>query len=191
MKAVLYARVSKTDNSQDLNNQLVPLREFAKAIKVELVEEYIDKGSGGNADRQSFMRMIDEAGRKKFDLVLITALDRFSREGLSNTVGYLERLRRNDIAIKSLQEGWLDTRDRGIGDLLFAIFAWVASQERQRISERVKLGLDRARRDGKRLGRPKGSKDKRKRVISGYLNRYLNTSRRERALGPRLRTFNK
>jgi DNA invertase Pin-like site-specific DNA recombinase len=185
MKAVIYARVSKTDDSQDLNNQLVPLRSFAKAIDAELIKEYVDKGSGASSDRQSFIQMLKDADQRQYDLVLVTALDRFSREGISNTTGYLNRLRRNGIAIKSLQEGWLDTRDKGIGDLLFAIFAWVASQERQRISERVKLGLQRVRRSGKLLGRPKFSKDRRQRSVSGYQLRYAGKTKEERRLGPR------
>jgi DNA invertase Pin-like site-specific DNA recombinase len=186
MNAAIYARVSKTDDSQDLNNQLIPLRNFAKAINVDIVEEYVDKGSGANADRQNFIRMLNAADQKQFGLVLITALDRFSREGISNTTAYLERLRRNGIAIKSLQEGWLDTRDKGIGDLLFAIFAWTAEQERRRLSERVKLGLDRVRREKNiKLGRPKGSKDRRQRSIGGYCLRYLNKDREARKLGPR------
>lgn len=185
MKAVIYARVSKVDDSQDLNNQLIPLRDFAKAINVDLVEEYVDKGSGANADRQNFIRMLKDSDQKKHDLILITALDRFSREGISNTTAYLERLRRNGIAIKSLQEGWLDTRDKGIADLLFAIFAWVAAQERKRISERVKMGLNRVRLAGKVLGRPKNSKDRRKRSVSGYLLKYKGRTPEQRKLGPR------
>ena len=185
MKAVIYARVSKLDDSQDLDNQLVPLRNFAKAINAELIDEYVDKGSGANSDRLNFIRLLKDADCKKYDLLLITALDRFSREGISNTTAYLERLRRNGIAIKSLQEGWLDTRDKGIGDLLFAIFAWVAAQERRRISERVKLGLDRIKREGKKLGRPKGSVDKRSRSRSGYFLKYAGLNKEERRLGPR------
>ena len=185
MKAIIYARVSKTDDSQDLNNQLVPLRDFAKAINADLVEEYVDKGSGAKADRQNFIRMMNDADQKKFDIVLLTALDRFSREGISNTTAYLERLRRNGIAIKSLQEGWLDTRDKGIGDLLFAIFAWVAAQERKRISERVKLGLQRVRLMGQKLGRPRLSRDRRQRAKGGYFLRYAGKTKAERRLGPR------
>lgn len=172
MKIAIYARVSKNDESQDPQNQLNPLRDYAKALGGEVVEEYVDLASGGTSDRQGFLRMLDDADKHKFDLVLVWALDRLSREGISNTLGYLERLRRNAIALKSLQESWLDTRDRGLGQLLLAIFSWVAQQERHRIVERTKAGLERARRAGKKLGRRPGAKDSRPRKRSGYYLRY-------------------
>ena len=172
MKIALYCRVSKSDESQDPQNQLGPLRNYAGALGGEIVEEYIDLASGGNGDRKNFLRMLDDAGKRKFDLLFVWALDRLSREGISNTLGYLERLKRNGVALKSLQEPWLDTRDDGLGQLLLAIFSWVAQQERKRIVERTKAGLERARKAGRRLGRPEGKKDSKPRRKSGYLLRY-------------------
>jgi len=172
MKIAIYARVSKNDESQTPENQLLPLREFARSLGAEVVEEYIDFASGGSSDRANFLRLLDDSAKNKFNLLLIWSLDRFSREGISNTLGYLERLRRNGVAIKSLQESWLDTRDSGIGQLLLAIFSWVAGQERQRIKERTVAGLKRAKEAGKILGRPAGSKDKKRRRKSGYNMRW-------------------
>jgi len=174
MKIAIYARVSKNDDSQDSQNQLNPLRDYAKALGGEVVEEYIDLASGGSGDRESFLRMLSDAEKRKFDLLLVWALDRLSREGISNTLGYLERLRRNGIALKSLQESWLDTRDEGLGQLLLAIFSWVAQQERRRIVERTCAGLAKAKRQGKTFGRKVGSKDSRPRKKSGYYLRYAN-----------------
>ena len=174
MKIAIYARVSKNDESQDPQNQINPLRDYAKALDGEVVEEYIDLASGGSSDRENFLRMLNDADRHKFDLLLIWSLDRLSREGISNTLGYMERLKRNGIAIKSLQESWLDTRDEGLGQLLLAIFSWVAQQERRRIVERTKAGLERAKKQGKKLGRRYASKDSRPRRKSGYYLRYAN-----------------
>jgi DNA invertase Pin-like site-specific DNA recombinase len=168
----LYGRVSKNDQSQDPQNQLIPLRAFAKALGAEEVVEYVDLASGGSGDRLHFVRMLEDADKRKFDLLLVWSLDRVSREGIPNTLGYLERLRKSGVAVKSLQESWLDTRDEGVGQLLLAIFSWVAQQERRRIIERTKAGLERARREGKQLGRPKGSADKKERRKSGYWLRY-------------------
>ncbi|MFH1622818.1 MAG: recombinase family protein [Candidatus Omnitrophota bacterium] len=172
MRIAIYTRVSKNDDSQDPQNQLTPLRNYARALGGDIVEEYTDLASGGSADRINLLKMFDDADKWKFDLVLVWALDRFSREGISNTLGYLERLKRNGVALKSLQESWLDTRDDGLGQLLLAIFSWVAQQERKRIVERTKAGLDRAKRDGKTLGRPFGSRDGKIRRKSGYYRRY-------------------
>lgn len=175
MRIAIYARVSKNDESQDPMNQIIPLRDYAKALGGEVANEYIDLASGSNGDRAGFNQMLNDADKRKFDLLLVSALDRLTREGISNTLGYLERLKRNGVALKTLQESWLDTRDEGIGQLLLAIFSWVAQQERRRIIERTKAGLERARREGKQLGRPVGSKDKRPRRKSGYLLRYANS----------------
>ena len=100
MRIAIYARVSKNDESQDPQNQIKPLRDYAKALGGEIVEEYIDLASGGNGDRKNFLRMFEDAQMHKFDLLLVWALDRLSREGISNTLGYLERLKRNGIALK-------------------------------------------------------------------------------------------
>lgn len=176
MKIGIYARVSKGDESQDLQNQLNPLRDYAKALGGHVTDEYIDLASGGNGDRNSFLRMLKDAEKHKFDLLLVWALDRLSREGISNTLGYLEKLKRNGVALKSLKESWLDTRDDGIGQLLIAIFSWVAVQERKRIIERTMAGLERARLQGKKLGRPAGRGDSRPRTRSGYYLRYKKSS---------------
>jgi DNA invertase Pin-like site-specific DNA recombinase len=172
MRIALYCRVSKNDQSQDPGNQLLPLRNYAKALGGDIVTEYVDLASGSNSDRKEFLQMFEDADKRKFDLLLVWALDRFSREGISNTLGYLERLKKNGVAVKSLSETWLDTRDEGIGQLLISIFSWVAAQERRRIIERTKAGLDRARKEGKQLGRPKGKKDSKPRRKSGYYLRY-------------------
>lgn len=171
-KVAIYARVSKNDESQDPQNQLDPLRDYARALKGVVVEEYIDLASGGSGGRENFLRMLKDADKHRFDLVLVWALDRLSREGISNTLGYLERLKRNGVALKSLQESWLDTRDEGLGQLLLAIFSWVAQQERKRIVERTKAGLERAKKQGKKLGRPFGAKDSKVRRKSGYYLRH-------------------
>ena len=90
------------------------------------------------------------------------------------TLNYLSKLEEYNVGLKSLQESWLDTSDKGLGQLLIAIFSWVARQERERISERTKAGLQRAKANGKSLGRRFGSKDKNRRKRSGYFLRWQN-----------------
>ena len=171
-KCVIYKRVSTTNGNQDPENQTEPLRKMAESLGLEVVGEYTDMASGGNSNRPKFQKMLQDARERKFDIVLVWSLDRFSREGIINTLHYLEELRKNGVALKSLQESWLDTSDQGMGQLLIAIFSWVARQEKERISERTKAGLQRAKAGGKKLGRQKGSKDKGRRRTSGYLRRW-------------------
>ncbi len=167
-KCVIYTRVSKDDGSQDVENQKQALKKYAKIAELEIVDEYSDMASGGNSNRPRFQQMLKNAKERKFNIILVWSLDRFSREGISNTLHYLEELKQNQVAIKSMQENWLDTSDEGVSSLLIAIISWVAKQERERISQRTKAGLLRAKAQGKQLGRRKGSKDKGRRKRSGY-----------------------
>lgn len=166
MKGVLYLRVSTDEIRQDVNIQRVPLMKLAEALGIEIVFEYVDYVSGGNSNRPQFQAMLNEARGHRFDIVLVWALDRFSREGILNTLSYLRTLKQHKVALKSLQESWLDTRDEGIGELLIAIFSWVAQQEKKRISERVKAGIKGKANVGKR------GKDKKDRRKSGYYLRW-------------------
>jgi len=103
-----------------------------------------------------------DARKRKFRVVLIWALDRLSREGSAAILGIVSKLSRHGVKVLSYQESWTEAPGE-LGELLFAVAGWVARMESQRRSERTKAGLDRARLKGKKLGRPPGSKDKRKR----------------------------
>ena len=99
-------------------------------------------------------KLFEDASRKKFDVVLFWSLDRFSREGVLETLQHLERLSSFGVKWFSYREEYL--RSMGIfKDAVLAILAVIAKQERVRLSERVKAGLSRARLQGKTLGRPR------------------------------------
>jgi DNA invertase Pin-like site-specific DNA recombinase len=98
--------------------------------------------------------MLSEVRQRHIDLILVWALDRFSREGMTNTLSYIKQLRQYKTALKSLQESWLDTSNEGVAELLLGIFSWVAQEEKRKISERTKAGLARRRALGMKLGRP-------------------------------------
>jgi DNA invertase Pin-like site-specific DNA recombinase len=112
--------------------------------------------SGKTAERPAFQRLFEDASRKQFDLVLFWSLDRFSREGVLETLQHLQRLSANGVEWFSYREEYL----RSIGvfkEAVLAILAAIAKQERVRLSERVQAGLSRARAQGKVLGRPKAA----------------------------------
>jgi len=98
--------------------------------------------------------MLREVKQRHFDLVLVWALDRFSREGMVNTLAYINLLREYKTGLKSMQESWLDTSQEGVAELLIAFMAWVAKEERRKISERTKAGLAKLKAKGVKLGRP-------------------------------------
>jgi len=91
---------------------------------------------------------------RKFDLVLFWSLDRFSREGVLETLKHLERLSAWGVDWRSYQEAYFDSCGP-FKDVVVSLMATLAKQERLRISERTKAGLQRARRAGKILGRPR------------------------------------
>ena len=93
-----------------------------------------------------------DAHQRQFDLVLFWALDRFSREGMSQTVAYLRRLDAAGVAFHSYTEEFLSTDNGLVRDILLATMASLAKQEAIKISDRTKAGLERARAKGKRLG---------------------------------------
>jgi len=160
-RVALYARVSKDEKADDERyqnpeNQLSPLREFARSQGWEVVKEYIDQKSGASPNRPAFKELRQDAHKNLFDGVLIWKIDRFSREGISTTLAYIEQLKTLNIWIKSMTEGWLDTQNAGIGELMLAIMAWAASEERKKISERTKAGIAEKKKRGEwKGGRPK------------------------------------
>ena len=144
----IYSRVSTSE--QNIENQVELLKRLCSEQNFTLFKIYRDKVSGGSANRPEFQQMLKDARLRKFEIVYVWSLDRFSREGINNTLSYLKLLKSQGVSLKSMQEGWLDTSDDGMGELLIAIFSWVAKQERIRISERTKAGLRNAKNVGKR-----------------------------------------
>lgn len=178
MKVALYARVSLEEGNKDdrryqePENQLIPLREWVKGLNWEIVEEYVDRGSGADPNRPRFKDMIQDAMMMKFRVILVWKLDRFSRETLSVVIGRLEKLRERGIGIKSLTESWVDTgKDNPMSELVLAVMAWAAAEERRKISERTKSGIQRRRNIGQwKGGRPrKIPNDEEKKIIKEYL----------------------
>ena len=168
MRVALYARVSKDEASkdgklQDPENQLIPLRKYCEARGFEVVAEYVDRASGGDSNRPQFRSMLAKVRQGHYRSVVVWALDRFSSEAMTNTISYVRQLRRYNCGLISLQESWLDTTQEGVADLLLAIFSWVAAEEKRKISERTKAALAKKKAQGVKLGRPKGSKDKKQR----------------------------
>lgn len=152
-KAALYGRVSTKDKGQDVENQLLQLREYCARQGWTISEEYVDHVSGKTGDRESFRRLFLDAAKRKFDVVVVWALDRFTREGVLETFQYIRKLTDAGVQFESFTEAHFRTTGPA-GELMMAIAAWIAKQERQRISDRTKAGLDRARAAGKKCGRP-------------------------------------
>lgn len=154
MRAAIYARVSTDDKGQDVENQLIQLRDYCKAKGYEVYKEYTEYITGtGKKRRPAFEEMMEDARKRRFDVLLVWSYDRFSRAGLKD-IHYISDLNEWGVKFVSYQESFLDTTTE-MGELLLPIFAWIAKQEAKKISERTKAGLQRAKNEGKNLGRPK------------------------------------
>jgi DNA invertase Pin-like site-specific DNA recombinase len=155
MRAAIYVRVSTKDKGQETVNQLLQLHEYCGALNWTVIQEYEDHESGGKTERPQFQSMMADASRRQFDVVLFWSLDRFTREGALQTLQHLNQLSSYGVGFRSFTEPYLDSC--GIfKEAVIAILGTIAKQERVRISERVRAGLDRARSQGTKSGRPIG-----------------------------------
>lgn len=152
MRIAIYSRVST--ERQDTQNQLVQLRAFASTQGWEIVREYVDVASGKNGDRKEFKALFAAASRREIDSILFWSLDRFSREGVFETLQYLQRLTGYGVGYRSFTEQYLDSCGM-FRDAVISILAVVAKQERVRLSERTLAGLATARSQGRVGGRPR------------------------------------
>ncbi len=159
MKVAIYVRVST--NKQEVDNQLIQLREYCKKNDHQIFNEYVDIISGKEISRPSYDRMFLDAHKRLFDLVLFWDLSRFSRAGTLFTLQKLQELKNVGIEWESYQEPYFKSVGQ-FKDVILSIVATIAKIERQQISERTKAGL--YDKDGNlKEGVGKRGKDKRKR----------------------------
>src|ERR1700757_2336232 len=152
MRVAIYARVSTT-NGQSPEMQLSDLREYATRRGWEVFAEYVDNGvSGAKQSRPELNRLMADAHRRHFDVVLCWKIDRFGRS-LKHLVNALADLDAYGVAFVSLKDN-LDLSTPS-GRLMFQIIGAMAEFERALIQERVKSGMRNARAKGRRLGRPR------------------------------------
>ncbi len=158
MKAAAYARIST--GKQDLDVQLDEIRQFAGRKGWTLVATYSDVASGAREDRADFRRLLVDAAKARFSVVIVQRFDRAARS-VKQLVETLEHLRRCRVAFVSITED-VDTSTPA-GELIFHVMAAIGQFERALIGDRIRSGLERARALGRAVGRP------RTRVSSGQV----------------------
>lgn len=150
-RCLIYARVST--KQQTTENQLPPLRKFAKDRGWKVVKEMIDHGySGTTATRPQLTEVMNLARRREFDVLLVYALDRFGRS-VKHLVNALDEFNELGIDFCAYNQN-IDTTTAS-GKLFFTMISGFAEFEAAIIKERVLAGLVRARAEGKQLGRPR------------------------------------
>jgi DNA invertase Pin-like site-specific DNA recombinase len=152
-RVAIYARVSTTNHGQDVTVQTRELEQFAEARDWRLVDSYLDLGISGSKDKRPELdRLMADAHRRKFDIVIVWKFDRFARS-VSHLLRALETFNALGISFVSLSEQ-MDTTTPA-GKMVFTVLGAVAELERSLIAERVRAGLRNARAKGKTLGRPR------------------------------------
>lgn len=164
MKVAIYLRVSTAE--QNLDNQRLRLTEYARQKDWDY-EVFSEVQSSRNT-RPVKAELLQRLRKKEYDGILVYRLDRYARSS-TELILEIEELIKKEIVFISYSEH-IDF-STPMGKLQFQILAAFAEFERSLISERTKEGIRRALLKGKTLGRPKGSKDKKKRRKSGYILR--------------------
>ena len=151
-KAVIYSRVSTT-NGQTVENQLRVLREVAEKKGIEVVREISDEGiSGakGRDDRKGFDELITGSIRHEWDIILVWDVSRLGRS-LKHLVSFLEDVQSARCDLYIHQSG-IDTSTAS-GKMMFGMLSVFSEFERSMIRERVIAGQQRAKAQGKHIGR--------------------------------------
>lgn len=152
MKVALYARVSTTDKEQDPETQLRHLRAIAQAYGHEIHKEYVDKASGRTVKgRDAYQQMLKDAKAHRFNAIMAYKLDRLHRN-LMEAVGFVDNLRLIGVDLILTSEA-IDT-STAMGRAMMQITAVFAELESAKTSERVLIGMERARAEGKVCNRP-------------------------------------
>ncbi|WP_148278303.1 recombinase family protein [Salinibacter ruber] len=164
-RAALYARVSTTDDRQNPETQLQRLRDYADRRGFSVADEYVDAASGRNTDRPEYQRLMDDARQRAFDVVIVWRYDRLARSTQA-LISSLKEFQALGIGFISHQEQIDTTTPQG--EMVFGFIASLAQFESSLISQRVKAGMQRAKEEGTRIGRPPIPEEKQEEIQKLY-----------------------
>ena len=156
-QVAIYTRVSTLD--QTIDNQLIELRDHCSKMGWEVVKEYADEGLSGTLSRDkrpALNSLIKDAYRKRFDSVVCWDISRIGRN-MKELVLFLSDMKDRNVGICSVRQGF-DT-STSMGEIMFQFVGILSSWEREMIRERTLAGLERAKSEGKILGRRKVTND--------------------------------
>ncbi len=162
----VYARVSTKE--QSVETQLMAIKDYCERNSLEVYKEYSDEGiSGTKSSRPQLDALLHDMRARKFDTIVCYKLDRLGRS-LSNLLQLLQEFKNRGIRLISVTDGLDTSNDNPMSRAFWQLLGVFAELEREIIVARVNDGLARAKKNGKQLGRPTGSRDKRARRKSGY-----------------------
>jgi len=169
MRIVIYARVSTRDK-QNIETQISFLQDYAKRNNLQITETYKDIGESGKKDsRPAFDKLLSDMREGKFEGVLVYKLDRIGRS-LSHLLQLFQEFQNRKISFISATQNINTTTPEG--RMFLHLLMILAEFERELIVNRINAGLQRAKSEGRKLGRPKGKRDTKQRRKSGYYLRW-------------------
>ena len=187
VKAAVWKRVS-TDH-QEAANQDADIAKFTThhGYEIERLYELDDSawngGKAGSQYRQEIARVLDDAHKGEFSVLIVWALDRITREGAEGALRLIRQLRERGCTLVSVQESWLSGSPE-VQDILVAFAGWMAKQESDRRSARIKAALAKRKAEGKPVGRVPGAADRKPRRRAGYVAAWEDGGKRRRAVRP-------
>lgn len=161
-RAALYVR--SEGRAGGAERELERLRKWSRAAGWTIVEEYTDYATPLGSSRDDLDRLFRDARGGRFEVVVFTTLANFLPFGIRDTVQRLVALDRLDIGCVALDQPELSTFGEK-GQRLRQALAILEGQEQRRISTRVRSGMVRAKREGRHVGRPKLSLEKRRKIV--------------------------
>jgi len=147
---IAYLRVSKKE--ENIENQREAIKKFANEDLIFF--EDVISGSTRAEERKGFKEMMEYIEKMRPEKLYVYEISRLGRS-MIETISIIQKLEKTVFIIPvSEKERWLATTDRSVRNLIMAIFSWVAERERELLIERTRNGIERARKEGKKLGRP-------------------------------------
>ncbi|MGD2072160.1 MAG: recombinase family protein [Candidatus Thorarchaeota archaeon] len=169
MRAIIYARCSTDDKKQDVEVQLKQLREYCQNNNWDY-DEVSEYASGSKGVPPKLQQVLDLIAQRVYQIIIVHSLDRFSRLSPKVTEQMLNHIVDCDCRFIALSHN-LDSDNEMTWYAFKGLFAYFSNLYSKQLSEKVKLGMERAREKGIHVGRPKGSRDKKPRIKKGYYNR--------------------
>lgn len=169
MKALIICRCSTDEKRQDIELQTKPSIEYCnkQGWNYDLLEYYGSASKGVPKELQEAMNLITQ---RKYDVVLVYSMDRFSRLRPSVTEKMLNHITDCKVRFISLLEN-LDSDNPLIWYAMKGLWIYFANLYSVNLSIKVKAGMKKAKEEGRSIGRPKGARDKKTRAKKGYFNR--------------------
>jgi len=173
--AAVWRRVSTDEQRSE--NQVPEVERFASHHGYTITTTYALDDSAWNGGKENseyraaLKRALDDAWRGEFKVLIVWSLDRLTRGGAEDALRLLRQFRERGCTVVSVQESWLNGSAE-VQDVLIAFAGWMAKQESDRKSARIKAGLAAKKARGEAVGRQAGATDKKPRKRSGYVARW-------------------